>query len=117
MEAASANGQECGLLALDWRKAYDGIDLSTLGDTLEIAKVPNWTRLPLMDVYNRDRRLRVGTVIDSTWKPTCGVMAGCGIAVFALAVCTRPWEITAGRIPHLHRRLYVDDSTAWIIGE
>ena len=90
MEAASANGQECVLLALDWRKAYDGIDLSTLGDTLVIAKVPNWARLPLMYMYNRDRRLSVGTVIGNIWKPTCGVMAGCGIAVFALAVCTRP---------------------------
>ena len=44
-------------------------------------------------------------------------MAGYGVAVFRLAVCTRPWAITVGRIPHLHRRLYVDDSTAWITGE
>ena len=31
MEAAAANGDEFGLLALDWRKAYDGIGLRTLG--------------------------------------------------------------------------------------
>ena len=31
MEAAEANGDEFGLLALDWREAYDGIDLQTLG--------------------------------------------------------------------------------------
>ena len=63
MEAAAANGDEFGLLALGWRKAYDGIDLQTLRDTLERAKVPNWARLPLMDMYKRDRRIRVGTVI------------------------------------------------------
>ena len=34
MEAAAANGDEFGILALDWRKAYDGIDLQTLGGTL-----------------------------------------------------------------------------------
>ena len=117
MEAAEANGDEFGLLALDWRKAYDGIDLQTLGDTLERAKVPNWARLPLMEMYRRNRRIRVGTVICEEWEPTCGVMASCGIAVFALAICTRPWAITAGRTPRLHRRLHVDDSTAWIIGE
>ena len=86
MEAAAANGEECGLLALDWRKAYGGIDLGALCDTLCDTKVPNWARLPLMDMYQRDRRLRVGTVIGDTWKPTCRVTAGCGIAVFALAV-------------------------------
>ena len=54
MEAAAANGQECGLLALDWRKAFNDIDIATLGDTLDIAKVPNWARLPLMDMYKRE---------------------------------------------------------------
>ena len=70
-----------------------------------------------MDMYKRDRWIRVGNVIGEEWTPTCGVMARCGIAVFALAVCTRPWAIIAGRIPHLERRLYVDDSTAWSIGD
>ena len=117
MEAAETNGDEFGLLALDWRKAYDGIDLQTLGHTLERAKVPDWARKPLMYMYCRNRRKRVGTVIGEEWEPSCGVMAGCGIAVFALAVCTRPWAVTAGLIPHLHRRLYVDDSTAWCMGK
>ena len=87
-----------------------------IGDTLETATVPDWARLPLMDIYKRDRRLRVGTVIGEAWRPTCGVMAGCGIAVSALAVCTRPWAVTVGIIPNTHRRLYVEDPTAWIIG-
>ena len=38
MEAAAANGEECGLLALVWRRAHNGIDLRTLEDTLDIAK-------------------------------------------------------------------------------
>ena len=35
--------------------------MHTIGGTLEIAKVPIWARLPLMDMYQRDRCLRVGT--------------------------------------------------------
>ena len=37
MGAAAANGEECGLLAFDWRNAYDGIELGTSAATLEHA--------------------------------------------------------------------------------
>ena len=43
-------------------------------------------------------------------------MAGCAIAVFVLAVCTRPWSEETSLIENLTGRLYVDDSTTWSTG-
>ena len=49
-------------------------------------------------------------------EPTGGIPAGCPIAVFALAVCTKPWAALVGAQEKITRRLYVDDSTAWASG-
>ena len=115
-EAASANESAFGIVALDWKKAYDGVALDILGDTLGRTGIPPWAPNPLMDMYTRHRRIRVGTLVGNEWQPTCGIMAGCAVAVFVLAVCTKPWSLQVNRIENLTGRLYVDDSTAWATG-
>ena len=75
-----------------------------------------WASGPLLDMYANRRRLRVGRVIGPEWKPTGGIPAGCPIAVFALAVCTKPWAALVDAQENITRRLYVDDSTAWASG-
>ena len=87
-EAALGRGDAFAMVALDWKKAYDGITLDILGQTLQAAGVPTWASGPLLGMYASKRRLRVGRVIGPEWKPTSGIPAGCPTAVFALAVCT-----------------------------
>ena len=115
-EAALGRGDAFAMVALDWKKAYDGITLDVLGQTLQAAGVPTWASGPLLGMYASKRRLRVGRVIGPEWKPTSGIPAGCPIAVFALAVCTKPWAALVGGQENITRRLYVDDSTAWVSG-
>ena len=115
-EAALARGDSFAMVALDWKKAYDGITLEIIGQTLQAAGVPAWAAGPLLDMYANNRRLRVGRVIGPEWKPTSGIPAGCPIAVFAVAVCTKPWASLVGSQENITRRLYVDDSTAWASG-
>ena len=43
-------------------------------------------------------------------------MAGCAIAVFALAVCIRPWPEETSIVEQLTGRLYADDNTTWSTG-
>ena len=116
IEAAAAEDTTFGILALDWKKAYDGVSLDTLALCLTKAGVPDLARLPLLGMYSAPRRLRVSNVLGDTWEPTCGIPAGCSIAVLALEVCTHPWAVLTGLVPTLSRRLYVDDSTGWATG-
>ena len=116
MEAAAARGVYFAMVALDWKKAYDGISLEILSRILSEAGVPWWARGPMLHMYQAERRLRVGRAIGEPWAPSCGIPAGCPIAVFALAVCTRPWACLADSLEGIIRRLYVDDSTAWATG-
>ena len=104
------------MVALGWQKAYDGSTLEILAQTLQTAGVPAWASGPLLDTYANRRRLRVGWVIGPRWKPTGGIPAGCPIADFALAVCTKPWAALVGAQENITRRLYVDDSKAWANG-
>ena len=115
-EAALGGGDDFAMVALGWKKAYDGSTLEILAQTLQAAGVPAWASGPLLRMYANRRRLSVGRVIGPEWNPTSGIPAGCPIAVFALAVCTKPWAALVGAQENITRRLYVDDSTAWASG-
>ena len=48
IEAANADDSTFGILALNWKKAYDGVSLQTQSQSLTKAGVPHWARLPLL---------------------------------------------------------------------
>ncbi len=49
--------------------------------------------------------------------PTSGILPGCALAVFLLAVIVRPWQDKLVAVDHTaSARLYVDDSTFWAFG-
>eukprot|EP00959_Pyramimonas_sp_CCMP1952_P381020 7983438-Pyramimonas_sp.AAC.1 len=77
--------------ALDWRKAYDQVDLCTLPAVLARAGVPPWVAGPALAAYAANRRVRVCKAIGSAWSPKRGLLPGCPLAVFVLGVLTRPW--------------------------
>ena len=63
IEDESAAGKEVGSIAFDWKKAYDGICLGLLAEACTRAGVPTWALSPLLDMYRRDRRIKVGNII------------------------------------------------------
>ena len=114
LEAAEALGETLAGAALDWRKAYDHIDLGTLPGVLARAGVPQWIIGPAMGAYTANRRLRVGRAIGGAWAPSSGILPGCALAVFFLSVLTWPWHRRTGAVDdRLQRRIYVDDFTLW----
>ena len=82
-EAANSQGLTFGIVALDWKKAYDGVSLDILQDTVSKAGIPDWGLRPLMHMYKAKRRIRVGNITGEPWEPSCGIMTGFAIAVFA----------------------------------
>ena len=113
LEAAEAAGEDVCGAALDWRKAFDSVSLSSLGPLLRRAGVPAWLVEPLLAAYSAPRRLRVEGALGDRWMPTSGILPGCALAVFVLSVALRPWDRRMERAvaPCLRRRLYVDDLT------
>ena len=53
-EAASSQGLTFGIVALDWKKGYDGVSLEILANTLAKAQIPEWALNPLMDMYTKN---------------------------------------------------------------
>jgi ribonuclease HI len=118
LEAAEANGEDICGAALEWRKAFDNVPLSTLDSLLRRARLPNWVRRPIIAAYTAPRRLRVEGAIGRSWTPSSGILPGCALAVFVLSVLTRPWDRRMSRVHDLlRRRTYVDDMTFWARGE
>ena len=114
LEAADALSEEVAGAALDWRKAYDQVDLQTLPALLMRAGVPDRISKPALAAYSARRRIRVGKAIGRPWRPSRGLLPGCPLAVFFLAVLTWPWMRATGRLDdRLRRRVYVDDFTLW----
>lgn len=117
LEAAEALDEDIGGAALDWRKAYDHVDLVSAQAMLSRAGVPPWVLLPAFSAYRARRRLRVGRVLGEAWEPSSGLLPGCALAVFFLSVLTLPWLRRTGAVDErLRRRLYVDDFTLWMRG-
>eukprot|EP00974_Lingulodinium_polyedra_P113842 11022503-Lingulodinium_polyedra.AAC.1 len=59
LEAAEAGGEHIAGAALDWKKAFDRVPLSTVRVALARAGVPAWLAGPACSAYEADRRLRV----------------------------------------------------------
>ena len=117
LEAAEAREESIAGDALDWRKAYDHVDLVSAQAMLARAGVPPWLVLPAFSAYAARRRLRVGQALGEPWQPTRGLLPGCALAVFFLSVLTLPWLRRTGAIDdRLRRRVYVDDLTVWMRG-
>jgi ribonuclease HI len=118
LEAAEATGEDICGAALDWRKAFDNIPLSSLGAILMRSGVPEWIRRPVVAAYTAPRRLRVEGALGKCWDPTSGILPGCALAVFVLSVMLRPWDRKMARIHDLlRRRIYVDDLSFWARGK
>ena len=115
MDTAQAQGKAVVGVSFDWSKAFDRVPLQLLQHALEQAAVPLQYARPLLATYGADRRLRVAGAQGAAWSPTCGVLLGCPLAVFALALLVRPWQCKVQAInPGIRERAYVDDLLAWM---
>jgi hypothetical protein len=114
---AAANGDDCGGLAVDFRKAYDSVRIALLERFLRVARWPAGLVGPLVAAYSAPRRLRVAGALGPQWAASSGVPAGCPLAVDVLAVLSWAWAATLAAVaaPPVSRR-YVDDLTAWSAG-
>ncbi len=73
---------------------------------------------PALSAYMAPRRLRVRRAVGCFWQPKAGLLPGCALAVFFLALVTRPWQVAIERVDHsLKARLHVDDATFWAGGK
>ena len=117
LEAAEALSESIAGAALDWRKAYDHVDLHTLPAILQRAGVPQWLYAPALAAYSARRRVRVGRAVGDPWTPSRGILPGCALAVFFLSVLTWPWQRRTRSIgDRLRQGVYVDNFTLWARG-
>ena len=119
--AAQRQGRPLGGFAVDWSKAYDRIALNQVEFALCAAGIPAVLALPILQTYQAERRLRINGVLGPEWQPTRGILPGCALACFVLCLVTYPLESKLRHTTEQHGagqvRLYVDDLTAWYIGE
>ena len=65
LEAADAPSEEVAGVALDWRRAYDQVDLQTLPGLLARAGAPAWLACPALAAYGMRRRIRIGKTLGA----------------------------------------------------
>ncbi len=117
LEAAQAEGTTVACAALDWSKAYDSISLALLERALSLSPIEPALWRPALQVYSAPRRLRVRQAVGEFWAPSSGLLPGCALAGFFLAVLTHPWYKAVSEVDsRLSARLYVDDATLWATG-
>eukprot|EP00974_Lingulodinium_polyedra_P026959 2599711-Lingulodinium_polyedra.AAC.1 len=61
-------------VALDWKKVFDPIPVSSVRIVLERAGVPRWIAVPVCSVYSAARRLRVEGALGAPWRPASGFL-------------------------------------------
>jgi hypothetical protein len=115
---ARAKGMELGGLAVDFRKAYDSVRLGLVRRALAAAGWPAAVLGPLVAAYEAPRRLRAAGAMGPMWTPTCGIPAGCPLAVDVLAALSIVWAVAlaAAPLPPVARR-FVDDLACWKAGD
>ena len=111
-----ATGEGAGAVAVDFTKAYDGLDLRFLEAALRKAGVPQQVLGPCFAMYRAERAVRIGDAVGPGREPLAGLPAGCPFATMFIAVLTRKWRILRDLPTQPSVRTWVDDCAAFVQG-
>ena len=105
-------GEPMGGVALGWANAYDKFDFQALSDVLLRLGVPRWIWLPLLDMYQGSRQVRIDGALGSSLFHIGGILVGCPMTTLLTDLVQ--WVIYSrvkARNPWGTQRGWVDDRT------
>ncbi len=108
-------GEELVVLATDFAKAYDTISLGAIKEVMVAAAMPKWIAGPVLAAYHQERIVRCGMAVGQWHKPVRGLVPGCPLATYLMALLVFPWQKLAEQ-GGSSTRTWVDDCVAWSQG-
>ena len=126
VEVTELMGQEvddtvCGVF-LDCSKCYERVPLAELDIRARALQFPDPLLVLALSMYSAPRHVRVGDAVSDPVVASCGIMAGCGLAVALLRAHLRDTVSSqqrdvCGHLIHWSLRRYIDDIVLWAHGK